>query len=43
MLIYAKFEDDGFEYEVPLSKIIKYLDLTNEEFERAVQEAIRKM
>lgn len=43
MIIYAKFEDDGYEFKIPLSRIVKYLKLTEAEFEEAVKEAIKRI
>jgi len=43
MKVIVKFDDNDYEYDVPLKKILPFLKVTEKEIENAIQEAIKRI
>lgn len=43
MKVIVKFEDNDYIYEVPIDKILPFIDITREQIENAIKEAIKRI
>lgn len=43
MIIKIKYEKDGYEYTIPLSKLLPFLQITKEQIEEACKKAIMRI
>jgi len=43
MIVKVQYEQDGYVYEIPLSKLLPFLNLTQQELEEACKKAIMRI